>query len=94
VFAFFFLRLYKATLSDTKFYQEELTYLASIDIALQAALKTENPNVMAAVISQIAVSHKSGQGASPQDPTSFDSKGLAELIQKCVAFALEAKGQK
>ena len=41
VFAFFFLRLYKTTLDDSKFYQVELIALATTDIALQAALKLE-----------------------------------------------------
>jgi hypothetical protein len=94
VFAFFFLRLYKSTLADTNYYQSELTYLASIDIALQAAMKTEDPNVMAAVISQLAVSRKIVCSVEKVEAEVFDTKGLPELIQKCVKFALETKGQK
>ena len=42
VFSFFFLRLYKANLSDVKFYQNELTNADARLVALEATLIDDN----------------------------------------------------
>jgi hypothetical protein len=42
VFAFFFLRLYKTTLAEEKFYQNELTSRTARQTALEAALLSKN----------------------------------------------------
>jgi hypothetical protein len=92
VFAFFFLRLYKTTLADSKFYQVELLSLATTDIALQAAMKSGDSAVMSAVIGQIAA----GKGTAPVPPETdakqadIDVKGFAEVVGKFGKLVLDA----
>jgi hypothetical protein len=95
VFSFFFLRLYKTTLDDSKFYQLQLLSLTTTDIALQAAMKTGDAAVMAAVISQIA------RGRADQVPQAgasksgeLDAKGFADLLEKFGKLAIDVSKAK
>jgi hypothetical protein len=91
VFSFFFLRLYKATLADSKFYQIELLALAAIDIALQAAMKSGDTMVMASVISQIAANKRNAVADdTPKTTGEVDVKGLADVLGKFAKIAVEA----
>jgi hypothetical protein len=94
VFSFFFLRLYKATLAESKFYQIELLELTSLDVALQAAIKLDDPKTVAAVISETARGRKSGIFASSAAPSTsrqseLDGKTVTDLIEKTVKLVLE-----
>jgi hypothetical protein len=54
VFSFFFLRLYRTSLQEIKFYQNELTSLAGQQIALETSRQTPDPQTLRQVLSQIA----------------------------------------
>jgi len=58
VFAYFFLRLYKAGLSEIKYFQNELTNLESKHVALMAALRSQDSNMMNKVIEAIAATER------------------------------------
>jgi hypothetical protein len=55
VFGFFFLRLYRAGLADIKYYQNELTNVESLTIALSAALALEDAEVAEAVLTRLSM---------------------------------------
>lgn len=58
VFAYFFLRLYKAGLSEIKYFQNELTNLESKHVALMAALRSQDSGMMNKVIEIIAATER------------------------------------
>lgn len=54
VFAYFFLRLYKASLSEIKYFQNELTNIESKAIALHTSATLGSPNAVQGVIEMLA----------------------------------------
>lgn len=54
VFAFFFLRLYKANLSDIKFYQNELTTIELKILALNSALSEEKSEALIDILKELS----------------------------------------
>lgn len=58
VFAYFFLRLYKTTLSEIKYFQNEITSIESKFLALTVAAKTENDEHINSVISHLATAER------------------------------------
>lgn len=54
IFAYFFLSLYKAGLSEIKYFQNELTNLEAKQLALQAALETHENATISSVISKLS----------------------------------------
>lgn len=54
VFAYFFLSLYKASLSEIKFFQNELTNIESKQIALQAAITLSDPLAITNILNKLA----------------------------------------
>lgn len=50
MFAFFFLRLYRATFADIKYYHNELTNLEAVAVALDAALASGNAQLLQTVV--------------------------------------------
>jgi len=58
VFAYFFLRLYKANLSDIKFYQNELTTMESKAVALKSALMEGKADALAGILKQLSTTER------------------------------------
>lgn len=54
LFAYFFLSLYKASLSEIKFFQNELTNIESKQIALQAAMTLSDPLAITNILNNLA----------------------------------------
>ncbi len=54
IFAYFFLKLYKNGLGEIKYFQNELTNIESKELALEFAIKTNNPEIIKKVIVKIA----------------------------------------
>lgn len=94
VFSFFFLRLYKATLNESKFYQMELIAMARVDLAIQAALRSADAPAMAALVVQLSANRNGNADAAPGKPTEFDAKGFAEILEKVGKLAVEVGKQK
>ncbi len=54
IFAYFFLRLYKAGLSEIKYFQNELTNIESKQLALITALRCDSVNIISKVVETLA----------------------------------------
>lgn len=54
VFAYFFLRLYKQSLSEIKYFQNELTNIEARNLALQVALRDDDLDVRTQVVGELA----------------------------------------
>jgi hypothetical protein len=82
VFAFFFLRLYKATLAEEKFYQNELTSRTARQTALEAAFRFKEPGPMATVIGNLSLvdQNKSFQ-STISEAQSPDIRELGKLLE-------------
>ena len=88
VFSFFFLRLYRASLAEIKYYQNELTTFDAQNIALEAA-NTANVGTRSAVISAIGRIDKN-RTESDLSKRGFDSaqlKDAADLVDQLAKVA-------
>jgi hypothetical protein len=81
VFSFFFLRLYRSSLEEIRYYQDELTRLTERRIALLAAEASGDSDLLGAVVSSLAPDAELHlqAGPSPADPE--DLKGLSNLLE-------------
>jgi hypothetical protein len=94
VFAFFFLRLYKATLAEEKFYQNELTSRTARQTALEAAFRFKEPGPMATVIGNLSLVDQNKIFPSPtSESQSPDIKDLGKLLEG-VAKVISATASK
>lgn len=80
VFAFFFLKLYRATLGEMRAYQDELTALSLHQVALEAMWPTATATMRSTVAKQIigGVTKRPTSTASEADT---ESKVLTELVR-------------
>ncbi|MBI5527895.1 MAG: hypothetical protein HY897_16315 [Deltaproteobacteria bacterium] len=69
VFAFFFLKLYRASLIEIKFYQNELTCLASLQIALATSRDCPDPCAVRTVLEQLSRRNPNANTPDPFSPT-------------------------
>jgi len=82
VFSFFFLRLYKTTLEEEKYYQGEITTRSSFQIAFEAAVEFDLKDSLPNVIGALAVANKPSAVPNVPPPTSqFDLKELGALVE-------------
>lgn len=54
IFAYFFLSLYKAGLSEIKYFQNELTNIETRQVALQAALDSNENSIISSVVTKLS----------------------------------------
>jgi hypothetical protein len=96
VFSFFFLRLYKSTLAETKYYQNELTTLAALEIAMEAAVLSQDGKVLAKVVESLSQTNRNFSGApDATKPPAVNYKNVTDLLEKFAKIAVEAsKGAK
>ena len=86
IFSFFFLRLYRSSLSEIRYYQDELTRLSQSRVVLLAAEASEDGETLADAIRLLA----NGRGAvRPSDSAknlsvAVDSKELANLVEQAI----------
>jgi hypothetical protein len=94
LFAFFFLSLYKNSLSEIKYFQNELTNIESRQLALRAAMDSKETSLLADVVGKLASTERNHILSKDQTTIELekvridrDSQGtlvktLAELFQK------------
>jgi hypothetical protein len=92
VFAFFFLKLYRASLIEIKFYQNELTCLASLQIALAASHTCPDPDALRTVLDRLARRNPNAHAVDPFSPTpnlpeDDRLKAFGELLGKAAGVA-------
>ncbi|MFN3400792.1 MAG: hypothetical protein ACK4Z4_10685 [Ferrovibrio sp.] len=86
VFAYFFLRLYKANLADIKFFQNELTNIESKYLGLRTALRINDPAIISDVVSKLSSTERNlgmikDQTAADIERAKIEKEGLAEIFQ-------------
>lgn len=91
IFGFFFLRLYKSSLLEVKYYQNEITSLTMHWNAFEAAGLS---NVSAIVVDQFAKSDRNLQpGAAASSPAgAVDPKLVAQIVQKTAETFVKPTG--
>lgn len=94
VFSFFFLRLYRKSLSEIKYYQNELTTLDAQHVALAAASQLDDTQARISVIETICNTDRN-RGRREAKPASTGSHGteltdMAELLEKVTKVAVSA----
>ena len=89
VFAYFFLRLYSASLIDIKYFQNEITNVESKFLSLLAAAYAENEDTIADVISQLSHTERNqilqrGQTTIDLEHSKMENEAITSLIQKLI----------
>lgn len=92
VFSFFFLRLYKTTLSEMRMYQTDLTALTIQRVAVLAGLSAGDSAGAAALSKELLTCTSVKQETTTEQKSDVDPKALAELVQ-ALAKILPAKGK-
>jgi hypothetical protein len=85
VFAYFFLKLYKSNLSDTKYYQNELTNIESKIISLKSALLNQDKSAAKAIIIELSKTErnfvlKKGESTVDLEKAKLDVKQIKEIL--------------
>ena len=85
VFAYFFLKLYKSNLSDTKYYQNELTNVESKMISLKSALLTQDKSAAKAIITELSKTErnfilKKGESTVDLEKAKLDVKQIKDIL--------------
>lgn len=93
VFSFFFLRLYRATLSEMRTYQTDLTTLTIQHVAVVAAFSTGDAQSVA-IMSKELLTTKSTSSVDPasKKPMELEPKAVADMLQ-AIAKALPTKAK-
>ena len=86
VFAFFFLRLYRSSLQEIKYFQNELSTVELRIIAMDAAVATGDTSVIYAVASDLAKTErnfvlKKGESTTQAQRTKSESEGVKEAVK-------------
>lgn len=58
IFAYFFLRLYKSSLSEIKYYQNELTNIETKRLALNVALRKDGTDLLKEVVTNLLATER------------------------------------
>jgi hypothetical protein len=87
VFSFFFLKLYKASLHDIKYFQNELTNIEMRGVALETALLARHNKTTEPIIEHLMMTDRNPVYAATLAPngkevTSLEPKDVANLLDK------------
>jgi hypothetical protein len=91
VFAYFFLRLYKSTLSEIKYFQNEVTNIEAKYIALKTALNIGDQKIIGEVVAQFGNTERNhvlekGQTTVEIERSRIDKEGLSEAVKNLSAI--------
>jgi len=97
LFAYFFLRLYKSSLAEIKFFQNELTNVEAKAIALEVSALWDNAAVVGSVIERIAGTERNnvlqaGQTTVELEQAKLHDEKLVDLVKELLA-ALRPPGK-
>ncbi|RZG07399.1 hypothetical protein EXT48_05860 [Pseudoalteromonas sp. CO348] len=89
IFAFFFLRLYRENLSDSKYYQNEITNLESKFIALDAAMLANDMDSVKSIVSDLSKTErnrilKKGETTSEIEVNKSDTQTVKEILSAVI----------
>ncbi|WP_222832267.1 hypothetical protein [Pseudomonas sp. SC3(2021)] len=96
VFAYFFLKLYKVGLSEIKYFQNELTNLESKHMALLAALRHNNSEILLKVIGALSDTERNhilekGQTTIEIEKMQLEKNQLVEVAQTLASLFPKSK---
>lgn len=85
VFSFFFLRLYRNSLNDIKYFQNELTNIDSKFIALETAMALQDKSVVADILSSLSSTERNsklgkGESTVELEKLKVEKEGLSQLL--------------
>lgn len=91
IFAYFFLRLYKSSLSEIKYFQNEVTNMEAKYIALKTALNIGDQKIIGAVVAQLGNTERNhvlekGQTTVEIEKSRIDKEGLSEAAKHLSAI--------
>lgn len=91
IFAYFFLSLYKASLSEIKYFQNEVTSIESRLLALRVALDSEDPNNVSKVIDKLSSSERNfildkGQSTVELERDKVESQSTSDILGKMASI--------
>lgn len=83
VFSFFFLRLYRSTLAETRSYQEDLTTLTLRQVALETAWSASDPTARATLAKELVTSSGAVRTTTNESKAlPVDPELITDLLQK------------
>ncbi len=99
LFAYFFLRLYKSTLSEIKYFQNELTNIESKAIALEVCTMSGSDTAAASVIEKIAGTERNhvleaGQTTIELEQAKLRDDKLADFLKEILPLVKSEPGKK
>jgi len=91
VFAYFFLRLYKSSLTEIKYFQNEVTNIEAKYIALKTALNIGDSKMIGEVVIQLGSTERNhvlekGQTTVEIEKSRLDKEGLSEAVKQLSAI--------
>lgn len=91
LFAFFFLKLYKSNLADSKYFQNELTNMLAKSTALELAFKIDNKDLIAKLIENLAMTERNFKLAAGEtllnlEKTKLENEFDKELLSQLKEF--------
>lgn len=86
VFAFFFLRLYKANLADIKYYQNELTTLALRSVALEQANQSSDAKASGVLIERFSMETRNSVTDGHSESKPFLSRDLEKALARVLVL--------
>ena len=87
VFSFFFLKLYKASLQEIKYFQNELTNIEMRGVALETALLASHNKTTEPIVEQLIRTDRNpvpsaGVSSDGKNGAQFEPKDIANLLDK------------
>lgn len=91
IFAYFFLRLYKASLSEIKYFQNEITNMEAKYIALRTALNIGDTKIIGEVVAQFGNTERNhvlekGQTTVEIEKSRIEKDGLADIAKQLASL--------
>lgn len=89
IFAYFFLRLYKSSLSEIKYFQNEMTNVECKFISLETAISSGDETICGAVINTLSSTERNfildrGQTTVDLEKSKLDKDNISEISQKLI----------
>ncbi|NVM23975.1 MAG: hypothetical protein HWN68_19625, partial [Desulfobacterales bacterium] len=96
LFAYFFLRLYKASLAEIKYFQNELTNVESKAIALSSALNTQKEDTISGAIISLANTERNrilqrGESTPELEVAKIEAGNISNIAKEVVALVKKHK---
>lgn len=89
VFAYFFLRLYKQSLGEIKYFQNEITNIEAKHLALQVALRTDDPGLRSKIVESLAGTERNFILTKDQTTVDLERERLARSTYASITDAIK-----